>query len=85
MIDYRPGGYGIEIMEWSKMKMIIDRFEGETVVLEYQGKTYNLPRAVLPVTAKEGDVISLEAKVEKEDTAERRNKINKLMDELFEN
>lgn len=66
------------------MKMIIDRFEGQTVVLEYQGKTYDLPRAVLPSTAKEGDVIILETRLDEEATSERRNKINKLMDELFE-
>lgn len=67
-----------------KMKMIIDRFEGPVAVLEYQGKTYDLPREVLPSSAKEGDVITLEAKLDEEATAQRQEKISKLMDELFE-
>lgn len=66
------------------MRMIIDRFEGQLAVLEYEGKMYHLPRTLLPDEAKEGDVIVLEARVDKEATQRQHDKISKLIDELFE-
>jgi len=66
------------------MRMIIDRLEGPLVVLEHEGKMYHLPKAVLPKGAREGDVIILEARLDEAETQRRREKINRLMDELFE-
>lgn len=66
------------------MQMIIDRFEGEIVVLEYEGRTFDLPRVFLPKEAREGDVVILEATLDPEDTDKQSQKINLLMDELFE-
>jgi len=39
---------------------------------------------LLSSTAKEGDVVKISLTVDKKATAERRKKIEKLMDELFE-
>lgn len=66
------------------MRMIIDRFEGPLVVLEYGGKIYHLPRELLPEGAREGDVLIVEARVDEEATDRQRARITKLMDELFE-
>ncbi|GAW92476.1 DUF3006 domain-containing protein [Calderihabitans maritimus] len=62
----------------------IDRFEGDMAVIEYNGKTFDLPRSLLPKEAKEGDVLKLSIEVDKEETEKRRKKIEKLMDDLFE-
>jgi len=64
--------------------LVIDRFEGEMAVIEYNGRTFNLPRSLLPAEAKEGDVLRVSITVDKEQTAERKKKIECLMDELFE-
>ena len=66
------------------MKMFIDRFEGEIAVLEYEGKTYHLPKIFLPAEAEEGDQIILFSKIDEEGTKAQREKIQKLMDGLFE-
>lgn len=43
--------------------LIIDRFEGDFAVVEYkEGRTFNLPRSLLPPGAKEGDVLQLKQK-----------------------
>lgn len=64
--------------------LIIDRFEGETAVVEYNGRTFDLPRELLPVDAKEGDVIRLSVAVDKEETKKRKQKIDNLVDDIFE-
>ncbi len=43
--------------------VIIDRFEGESAVLEFQGKIFSFPRALLPAIAREGDVLKISADV----------------------
>ena len=40
-------------------RIVIDRFEGDLAVLECGGSTWNVPRAVLPPDASEGDVLGL--------------------------
>ncbi|GAW92763.1 DUF3006 domain-containing protein [Calderihabitans maritimus] len=64
--------------------LVIDRFEGDMAVIEYNGKTFDLPRSLLPEEAKEGDVLKMSIEIDKEETEKRRKKIEKLMDELFE-
>lgn len=63
---------------------IIDRFEGDTVILEYEARIYTLPKRALPDDAKEGDVVHIEITIGQEQTKARRDKIKKLEDELFE-
>lgn len=65
------------------MKVIIDRFEGNYAVVELPDKTtVDMPTKLLESGAKEGDVI--EIKTLQVVTQERKFKINKLMDDVFE-
>lgn len=65
------------------MKIIIDRFEEEFVVAELENKQMiNIPKAIVPKNAKEGDVISIEVDVY--ESTERKKKISNLMEELWE-
>ena len=62
------------------MQCIIDRFEGDYAVVEYGDKQYcNLPRALVPADAREGDTLKL-SKI----TTDRKERIENLMDSLFE-
>jgi len=64
--------------------IIIDRFEGEIVVVEYEEKFYNIPRAWLPVGAKEGDVVAVTIAVDEQATAKRREYMERQVKDLFE-
>ncbi len=63
---------------------IIDRMENDIVVVEYEGRTYDLPRKIMPLSIKEGDVISFDFYIDREATKARHNKVEKLVDDLFE-
>ncbi len=64
------------------MQLIIDRFEGELAVCEYEkGKTLDLPTALLPANAKEGDVLRLT--VDREATEQLKNHAESLRKRLF--
>lgn len=76
-------------MEWrSKMKVIIDRFEGQYAVCEDEDqKMINIEIDKLPQGVKEGDVLIIEGdniKVDKEETEIRRERIRRLMEDLWE-
>ena len=64
--------------------VIIDRFEEDWAVLEYEGIVFNVPRALLPDDAKEGDVINIILEINRQETHKKREIIRKLEDELFE-
>lgn len=63
---------------------IIDRFEGDWVVVEFGRKTFNLPKFLFPAGAKEGDVIEIEVSIDQKTTAFRKKSVNELADILFE-
>lgn len=64
---------------------IIDRFEGQWAVIETDDRTtFNLPRSILPSDAKEGDVITLIAAINRENTQKRREKARSLLDNFFD-
>lgn len=64
------------------MKVIIDRIEGDYVVVEIGvGKIVSAPK-ILFQNAKEGDVFKIE--IDREETDARKEKIQKLMNNLFE-
>jgi hypothetical protein len=71
-----------------EMKVIIDRFEGDLAVCEKEDGTFmDIPSQSLPSGAKEGDILLINGdhiSVDKSGTQERRNKINKLMEDLWE-
>jgi len=64
--------------------LTIDRFEAEWAVVECGGLIFELPRFLLPPEAKEGDVLSLELRQEAEETNRRRERVRRLVDDLFE-
>ena len=65
------------------MKIIIDRLEGDFAVVELPDRRMaNMPKALVPNGAKEGDVLSIE--IDKETTGQRRKQVKGLIDELFE-
>ena len=63
--------------------IIIDRFENDIAVVEYQGRTYDIPKNWLPVTVKEGDVVTLIAAVDEQETLRRREKIKNKFEDLI--
>jgi DUF3006 family protein len=65
------------------MKIVIDRFEEEFVVVELENKQMiNIPKIIMPKNAKEGDVISIEVDVD--ESVRRKEKISNFMNELWE-
>ena len=63
------------------MKVIIDRFEGEYAIVELPDSTFvDVPRILFP-EAKENDVIIIS--IDNNETEKRKEKISKLMGNLF--
>lgn len=62
---------------------VIDRFEGDWVVVEADRRTFKLPRELIPPEALEGDVIRLKVYIDPAATAKLKNKINSLARNLF--
>ena len=67
----------------SRVIIIVDRFEGDLAVVEYEGGIFTLPRALLPGEAKEGDVLRITIEVDHSATADRRRRIAEKEDRLF--
>ena len=69
------------------MKVTIDRFEGEFAVCEQEDRTMvNILKDNIPQEAKEGDILIIEGdsiSIDVEGTAERKKRINRLMDDLW--
>ncbi|SHH16285.1 DUF3006 domain-containing protein [Desulfosporosinus lacus] len=64
--------------------LIVDRFEGDWAVIEYEGTTFNLPLTLLPRDVKEGDVIAISISVDLSITKERRQKAEEMMKGFFD-
>lgn len=64
--------------------LIIDRLEGDWVVVEYEGGTFNIPKALFPQQVREGDVVRISIVVDEEATKNRKKRVEQLADELFE-
>ncbi|RBP38951.1 DUF3006 domain-containing protein [Garciella nitratireducens] len=63
------------------MKVIIDRFEEKFVVVELENRNIiNMPKELVPKGAKEGDV--LEIRINREETQKRKQKIQRLWENL---
>lgn len=68
------------------MKGIVDRFEGNIVVIEIKGKTQNFSKEQVDPKVKEGDVVRLQDGIWRTDhdkTKSRIEKIKTLMDDLW--
>ena len=65
------------------MKVTIDRFEGDYAVVELEDRQMvDLPKALVPSDANEGDI--LEITVNREETEKRRRRIEKLTEDLWQ-
>ncbi|ARU59927.1 hypothetical protein CBW65_01785 [Tumebacillus avium] len=52
---------------------IIDRFEEELAVVEFEGRfTFDLPRSLLPEDAAEGDVLRMNITIDQAETKRRQ-------------
>ncbi len=69
-------------------KGVIDRFEGDIAVVEFEDKTFeDLPKGKLPPGVQEGDVIIIEngsIRFDEKETKRLKDEIESLMDDLFE-
>lgn len=64
------------------MKFTIDRFEEELAIIELEDKKIiEVPRAILPLDAKEGDIINIS--VDKTETVERKKRLQEKFDRLL--
>ncbi|MBS4197493.1 DUF3006 domain-containing protein [Lederbergia citri] len=69
------------------MRGIIDRFEGEWVVVEIDGETKDFEKSLFPEEAVIGDIVDINdenIKVLKNETEKRRKEIEKLMDDVWD-
>lgn len=70
------------------MRITVDRFEGNFAVCEKDDRTMvDIEKSKLPEGVKEGDILIVEGDsiiVDKEATKERKKRIGKLMDDLWE-
>ncbi|TGE31445.1 DUF3006 domain-containing protein [Desulfosporosinus sp. Sb-LF] len=70
------------------MKGIIDRFEGDFAVVEFDGRQIrDIPKSELAPGAKEGDVIFLangKYQVDLAETLQRKTEISKLTENMWE-
>jgi flagellar basal body L-ring protein FlgH len=63
--------------------LIIDRFEGEYALIEKNRRIFHIPKVLLPKSAREGDVITIQITVDKEATRQRKQSADRLADKLF--
>lgn len=69
------------------MKGIIDRFEGDLVVIEVDGKTRNVSKELVGSKVKVNDVVEFVNEkwiVNEEESEKRRKKIKSLMESVWE-
>lgn len=69
------------------MKGIVDRFEGEYVVIEVDGKTRDVKRNLIAESVRVSDVVILKNGIWERDsdkTAKRKKEMKKLMDSVWE-
>ena len=64
--------------------LTIDRFEGEYALIEMNRRIFHIPKVLLPKSAREGDVITIQITVDKEATRQRKQSVDSLADKLFE-
>jgi hypothetical protein len=66
------------------MQCIVDRFEGDYAVIEYNEKVLNLPKVFLPMEVSEGDVLDVIIMLDYNETDKMKSEIKKLMDDVWE-
>lgn len=69
------------------IKGIIDRIEGDFVIVEIDGKTKEYPKLLFPRDVFEGDVVIIDdnnVTIDKVETKSRKEHIKKLMNDVWE-
>lgn len=67
------------------MLIIIDRLEAKFAVCEMEdGTIIDMPKQLLPIEAKEGDVLQVSVKISKLLTKRRKKEIEQLLNELID-
>ena len=66
------------------MMFVLDRIEGETAVIEWQGQMILLPAVLLPKEAREGDLLEISLKIDHEGTQQRKERIEEKAKRLWE-
>jgi hypothetical protein len=71
-------------VDFVELRAVIDRFEGDLAVLLVGDEEYVLqvPRRFLPPGAREGDVLVLRWKVDRQETEARRERVRRLIEEM---
>ena len=65
------------------MTIIVDRFEGDHAIVEFEGTTFSLPRSLLPEETREGNILRLSIEIDHSATTDWRVKVKSLEDRLF--
>ncbi|MFH1325909.1 MAG: DUF3006 domain-containing protein [Candidatus Falkowbacteria bacterium] len=63
----------------------IDRIEEDQAVIVHENKNYTLPLALLPTEVKEGDVINIATRVQKDKTNFQKELAKHLLNEILAN
>ncbi|MBU5255858.1 DUF3006 domain-containing protein [Tissierella praeacuta] len=64
------------------MRFTIDRFEGELAIVELENREIiEIPKVILPMEAKEGDIIIIS--VDEKETQDRKKRIQEKFESLF--
>ncbi|MGJ0846357.1 DUF3006 domain-containing protein [Tissierella praeacuta] len=64
------------------MRFTIDRFEGELAIVELENREIiEIPKVILPMDAKEGDIIIIS--VDEKETQDRKKRIQEKFESLF--
>lgn len=63
--------------------LVLDRFEGQYAIIEMNRRTFHIPKALLPKSAKAGDVISIQITVDEDATKTRTQSTEKMADSLY--
>lgn len=64
--------------------LIIDRFESDWAIIETEKRqTFNLPRSLLPLGIKEGDVITIQVDINVAATKERADQSKRMLENFF--
>lgn len=66
------------------MRCIVDRFEGDYAIIEYESRMLKLPKLLLPAEAKEGDLLEVLVMLEADETQGLKEETEKLMEAVWE-
>lgn len=73
-----------QIYKGKCMKIRVDRIENNQAVLIFQNQQLIVPLKFLPNQIKEGDFLKADFSINKKETDKSKNKISKLLDEVFD-